>query len=62
MRLQSRGIDVHRHYALFAAVRIRNRGPRDGGELGAKEVEPDIVQFLLRELIAAQSDLQNRNA
>src|SRR5438034_1147666 len=43
--------------ALLAAVRVRDRGARDGHELGPQEVEADVVELRLGE--SRQGELEN---
>jgi len=56
-RLEQALIQVDHDLALLAAVRVRDRGARDGHELGPQEVEADVVELRLGE--SRQGELEN---
>ena len=62
IRLQLLRIDVDLHLALLAAVWKRQRGALHGRELRAHEVLPEVVQLLLGQAVAGESQLQYRHA
>ena len=55
-------IQIDHDLPLLAAIRIRNHSARNGDQLGAEEVQRDVVQILLLQALAGQGELQNRNA
>ncbi len=61
LRLQSRGIQIHLHLPLFAAVGIRNRRSRHGDQSRADEVHARVEQLLLGEFVTGKAELQNRH-
>ncbi len=60
--LQLLGVDVHLHLALLAAVWEGHGGALHRGQLGANEVRAKVVQLLLCEAVAGESQLQHGNA
>ena len=57
--LQLRQVQIHLDLAQFSPVRIRRCGAGHGREIGAQEVLAEIEQFLLRQSLAAQAQLNN---
>src|ERR1700730_11916124 len=62
VRLQGSRVQVHLNLTLLATVRIRYSRARYGSELRPDEVQPQVIQLLLRKRGAGKSELKNRNA
>ena len=55
-------VEIDLNLPNLAAVRRGHRGAGDGGQLRADEVLPVVEQLHLRQLVARQRQLQDRNA
>src|SRR5207249_11682360 len=54
-------IEINRDERLFAAVRIRNRDPRDGNQSDTQLIERNVGRLLFGNAVAADTILKNGN-
>ena len=59
--LQGGRVQVHLYLALLSAVGIRDGCTRHGDQARADEINARIEQLLLREFVARERQLENRN-
>jgi hypothetical protein len=57
--LQRLEVEIHLHLALLAAVGIGTFSTLDGGQLGADEIQSEVIQLLFGEALAGETKLQN---
>ncbi len=62
LRLQRCRVQVYLHLALFTAIGIGHRCARHGDELRANEIQAIVVEFLLRQVLSREGQLENRHA
>ncbi len=59
LRLHQLGVDIHHHLALLAAIGIGNHRAGHADQLGAQEIEAEIVEARLGQSLARQAELEH---
>ncbi len=57
--LQGLEVEIDLHLPLLAAVGIGTRSALDGRQLGADEIQPEVIELLLGETLTGQTKLQD---
>ncbi len=55
-------VDVHHHFALFAAIGVGNAGSGDRHQLSANEVESEVIELLFCEALPGETELDDGDA
>src|SRR5882757_5696546 len=59
LRLKQLRVEVQHDGTLLAAIHVRNDCARNGDQLRPNKIQPHVVQLLLREPSAGESELKN---